>query len=55
MISYYMITKIEYRIEEIQYVKTIVERDIRLEFEGILERLRGAEGTKLAVLQHQIS
>jgi len=49
------IHRIEYRIEEIKYVKTIIERDIRSEYSGIMERLNSAEGLKLAVLHHEIS
>jgi palmitoyltransferase len=33
----------------------VIERDIRMEFEGVIERLRAAEGTKLAILQHDIT
>jgi len=47
--------QIEYRVEEIKYVKTIIERDARLEYEGLLDRLRSAEGTKLAILNHDIA
>lgn len=40
----------EYRIEEIRYVKSIIERDARAEYAGIIERLKSAEGQKVAVL-----
>jgi hypothetical protein len=43
---------LEYRIEEIRFVKGIIERDIRSEYSGILERLKGFEGVKLAKLSH---
>lgn len=49
------IYRIEYRIEEIRYVKTLIERDIRSEYSGILERLKSAEGLKTAVLQHEMA
>lgn len=47
--------RIDHRLEEVKHVKTIIERDIRAEFGGMLERLRAAEGVKLAVLQHEIA
>lgn len=49
------IHRIEYRIEEIRYVKQVIERDVRAEYGGILERLKSAEGIKVAVLQHEMS
>jgi len=49
------IHRIEYRMEEIKYVKLIIERDIRAEYGGILERLKSAEGIKLAILQHEMA
>ena len=36
-------------------MKNIIERDIRSEYSGILERLRNFEGTKLATLTHEVS
>lgn len=47
--------RIDHRIEEIRQVKTIIERDIKTEFAGLLERLRVAEGVKLTVLNHEIA
>jgi len=47
--------RIDQRLEEIKHVKTIIERDVRAEFGGMLERLRSSEGIKLAVLQHEIA
>lgn len=44
----------EYRIEEIKYVETIIERDTRVEYGGILERINSAEGVKLSILYHEI-
>jgi len=46
--------RVEYRIEEIKYVETIIERDTRVEYGGIIERLSSAEGVKLSILQHDI-
>lgn len=42
-------------MEEIKYVKTIIERDARAEFGGVLERLKQNEGQKLAILHHEIA
>ena len=36
-------------------MKGIIERDIRNEYAGIMERLKSAEGVKTAVLQHDIA
>lgn len=47
--------RLEYRIEEIRFVKNIIERDVRSEYSGILERLRNHEGSKLATLTHEVS
>ena len=47
--------RIEYRIEEIKYVKTLIERDIRSEYSGMLERLKSAEGLKTTVLLHEMA
>lgn len=44
------IHRIEYRIEEINYVTSAIERDARAEMGGILDRLRYAEGNKIAIL-----
>lgn len=49
------ITWIDYWIEEIKTVKGIIERDIKNEYGGIFEWLNSAEGTKLAILQHDLS
>ncbi|EGR27031.1 hypothetical protein IMG5_202690 [Ichthyophthirius multifiliis] len=46
--------RVEYRMEEIQYITSIIERDSRVEFGGILERLNNAEGTKLSLLLYDI-
>lgn len=34
--------RIEYRVEEIRFVKNIIERDIRSEYGGYLERLKSS-------------
>lgn len=47
--------RLEYRVEEIRFVKNIIERDIRSEYGGYLERLKSSEGTKLTVLSHEMS
>lgn len=49
------IHRLEYRIEEIKYVKGIIERDIRAEFSAMLEKLNRAEGMKTTLLQHEIA
>ena len=49
------IHRIEYRIEEIKYVKSIIERDIRAEFSTMLEKLGRSEGMKTTLLQHEIA
>jgi len=46
--------KLTIRIEEIKKVKEIIERDIRCEYSGMLERLRSSEGIKLAMLNHEM-
>jgi len=47
--------KIDYRIGEIKSVAGIIERDIKTEYAGMLERLKSAEGVKYAVLQHDMA
>lgn len=44
--------RLEDRIEDIRFVKNIIERDVRSEYSGILERLRNHEGNNLATLTH---
>jgi len=43
------------RIEEIKRVRGLIERDVKQEYGGIAERLRNAEGSKVAVLMHDMS
>ena len=47
--------RLDHRLDEIKTVKNVIERDIRNEYAGIMERLRSAEGVKTAVLQHDIA
>ncbi len=47
--------KVDYRIGEIRSVSSIIERDVKTEYAGMLERLKSAEGVKQAVLQHDMA
>lgn len=49
------IVRLDHRIDEIKTVKNVIEKDIRNEYGAIMERLRSAEGVKMAVLQHDIA
>jgi len=49
------IDKVEYRTGEIKSVAGIIEKDIKTEYAGILERLKSLEGMKLAVVQHDLA
>ena len=49
------IVRLDHRLDEVKTVKSVIERDIRNEYAGIMERLRSAEGVKTAVLQHDIA
>lgn len=42
-------------MDEIQYVKSIIEKDIKGEFGGIVDRLKNAEGKKIAVIQNEMA
>ena len=42
-------------MEEIKFVETVIERDARSEYGGIIERLKSCEGMKLAILQHEMA
>lgn len=42
-------------MDEIKAVKNLIDKDIKNEYAAIMERLRSAEGVKLAVLQHDIA
>jgi palmitoyltransferase len=44
------IVRVEHRLNEVRSVKQVIERDIRNEYAGIIERLKSAEGVKTAVL-----
>lgn len=47
--------RLDYRMEEIKYVRGVIEQDAKIEFGGILERLKSHEGKKLSVLQHMMA
>ena len=49
------IVRLDHRLEEIKTVKNVIERDIRNEYAGVMERLRRSEGEKTAVLQHDMA
>ena len=49
------IVRLDHRLDEIKTVKGVIDRDIRNEYAGIMERLRSAEGVKTAVLYHDIA
>ncbi len=49
------IHRVDYRMEEIKFVRTVIERDARAEYGGIIARLKSAEGMKLAILQHEMA
>lgn len=49
------IVRLDHRIDEIKTVKNVIERDIRNEYAGIMERLKSAEGTKSAILHHDMA
>lgn len=47
--------RISHRMDEINYVRSIIEKDIKGEFGGILDRLKNAEGKKVAVIQNEMA
>lgn len=47
--------RLDHRLDEIKAVKNVIDKDIKNEYAAIMERLRSAEGVKLAVLQHDIA
>ena len=49
------IVRLDHRIDEVKTLKNVIEKDIRNEYGAIMERLRSAEGVKMAVLQHDIA
>ena len=49
------IVRLDHRLDEIKTVKSVIERDIRNEYAGIMQRLKAAEGVKTAVLMHDIA
>lgn len=46
--------KVEYRVGEINSIGGIIEKDIKTEYAGMLERHKFKEGESLAVLQHDM-
>jgi hypothetical protein len=49
------IVRLDTRLDEVKSVKQVIERDIRNEYAGVIERLKSAEGVKTAVLSHDLS
>jgi len=49
------IRSIDFRIEEIKSTSLSIEREIKTEYSGIIDRLKSVGGTKQAVLQHEMS
>ena len=49
------IVRLDTRLDEVKSVKQVIERDIRNEYAGIMERLKSAEGVKTAVLSHDLA
>lgn len=49
------IHRISHRMDEIHYIKGIIEKDIKGEFGGIIDRLKSAEGKKIAVIQNEMA
>lgn len=41
---------IDIRMEEIKRIKNDIDRDVKTEFGSIADRLKSAEGTKIAML-----
>ena len=49
------VNRVEFRLDEVKRVKLFIERDMKSEFSAMNERLNSASGTKVAILQHDIS
>ena len=49
------IVRLDTRLDEVKSVKQVIERDIRNEYAGVIERLKSAEGVKTAVMSHDLS
>lgn len=49
------IVKLDARLDEIKSVSGVIERDIKHEYAGVIERLKSAEGVKIAVLTHDLA
>ena len=49
------IHRLSYRMDEISYARSIIEKDCRSEFGGVVGRLQTAEGKKQAVIQNEMA
>jgi hypothetical protein len=49
------IHRVSHRMDEIHYVKSIIEKDVKGEFGGIVDRLKNSEGKKIAVIQNDMA
>jgi hypothetical protein len=47
--------RLDYRMEEIKAVKTMIEQDAHVMFGGMTERLKSSEGVKMSYLQHEMA
>ncbi len=48
------IHRIQYRIEELKHVKTVIQRETRSQYGSIAERLKSSEANKITRLQHEM-
>lgn len=42
-------------MDEISYVRSIIEKDVRGEFSGLIDRVKDSEGQKVAIIQNEMS
>ena len=42
-------------MDEIKYIRSVIEKDAVLDFSGKIDRSRDAEGQKTAILQHEMA
>jgi len=47
--------RLDHRLDEIKAVKNVIDKDIKDEYAAIVQRLKTAEGSKVAVLQYDIA
>jgi hypothetical protein len=52
---YAQIQRISYRMDEIKFIRSIIEKDAVVEFNGMIDRSRCCEGQKTAVLQNEMA